>query len=136
MTEDVIDTGRINNVILRTICLPEEETQAGSSCFTSGLKKDSKIIDAVPLNLFNHSFCDEHNIYDDFGITLNVNQLCAGLPSKINHIGKFNGEYEEDFGGPLICLKKNENEPIFTGVSSFNSLSTENGQPGLIQNYF
>ena len=133
MREDIIDTGRVNNVLLRTICLPKQESPVGSSCFTSGLNKESKIIDAVPLNLFNYTFCDDHFSYTELEITLNKNQLCAGLPSNKNKTASFSGEYEEDFGGPLICLDKFNQQPIFTGIASFNSLSTKIGQPGLIR---
>ena len=132
----MIETGKINNVLLKAICLPEQESLPGSSCFTSGLNKNSKIINAVPLNLFSHSFCDEHSVYSNFGMTVNMNQLCAGLPSNTNQTAPFSGEYEEDFGGPLICLNKTEQKPIFTGVSSFNSLSTRNGEPGIYTNIF
>ena len=58
LREDVIETGKMNNVLLRTICLPEAESVAGSSCFTSGISQDSKKIDAVPLNLFNRTYCE------------------------------------------------------------------------------
>ena len=133
MTEDVIESGRLNNVMLRSICLPESESLPGSSCFTSGIEQDSKVIDAVPLNLFNHTFCDNHSVYSHFGTSLNENQLCAGLPSKTNEIAPFSGKYVEDFGGPLICLNKTNQQPIFTGVASSNSLSTKSGQPGMIQ---
>ena len=133
LSEDVIETGRVNNIPLRTICLPEKETLPGSSCFTSGINRDSKIIDAVPLNLFNHTFCDDHSTYNIFGTTLNENQLCAGIPSNTNFIAPFNGKYEQDFGGPLICLDPTSKQPIFTGVASTNSLSTIIGEPGLIR---
>ena len=133
LSEDVIETGRVNNIPLRTICLPEKETLPGSSCFTSGINRDSKIIDAVPLNLFNHTFCDDHSTYNIFGTTLNENQLCAGIPSNTNFIAPFNGKYEQDFGGPLICLDPSTKQPIFTGVASTNSLSTIIGEPGLIR---
>ena len=136
LTEDVIETGRVNNIPLRTICLPEKETFPGSSCFTSGINRNSKIIDAVALNLFNHTFCDEHSSYNNFGTTLNENQLCAGIPSNTNFIAAFNGEYEQDFGGPLICLDATNKQPIFTGVASSNSLSTMIGQPGSIQTFY
>ena len=52
--------GRQNRVLLRTICLPEKEPVSGSSCFTSGINRDSKVIDPVQLNLFNHTYCDKH----------------------------------------------------------------------------
>ena len=61
LREDVLKAGRINNVLLKTICLPEEESKPGSSCFTSGIKKKSKRIDGVQLNLFNHTYCDDHS---------------------------------------------------------------------------
>ena len=54
--------GRQNKVLLRTICLPEREPLSGSSCFTSGINKDSKVIDPVQLNLFNHTYCDKHRV--------------------------------------------------------------------------
>ena len=133
LREDVLKAGRINNVFLRTICLPDVESSPGSSCITSGINRKSKIINAVPLNLFNHTFCNEHSVYANFATTLNENQLCAGIPSNNNSIISFNGEYEEDFGGPLICLDKTNKKPTFTGIASSNSLSTKNGQPGLIE---
>ena len=136
LTEDVIESGRMNNVMLRTICLPESETVPGSSCFTSGIEQDSKAIDAVPLNLFSHTFCDNHSVYSHFGTSLNENQLCAGLPSRTDEIAAFSGKYLEDFGGPLICLNKTNKQPVFTGVSSSNSLSTKSGHPGMIQSSF
>ena len=135
LTEDIIKSGKMNNVMLRTICLPESESLPGSSCFTSGINQDSKIIDAVPLNLFNHTFCDKHSVYSDSQTTLNENQLCAGLPSNNNQIAPFSGKYIEDFGGPLICLNKTNQQPIFTGVASSNSLSTD-GHPGIYTNIF
>ena len=119
-------------MLLRSICLPDEESKPGSSCFTSGINKDSKIIDAVPLNLFNHTFCDNHSVYNDYEMTLNKNQLCAGLPSNTNQIAAFNGQYQEDLGGPLICIDSIGKKPFFTGVTSSNSLSTKPGQPGMI----
>ena len=64
LREDVIETGKINNVLLRTICLPEAESVAGSSCFTSGISQDSKKIDAVPLNLFNRTYCEDQGSTD------------------------------------------------------------------------
>ena len=133
LKEDVIEIGKSHNVLLRPICLPEEETVPGSSCVTSGVNRDSKIIDAVPLNLLDDSSCNDHYVYNHFGTTLNENQLCAGLPSNTNSTAPFNGKHQEDFGGPLICLDKTNQKPIFTGISSSNSLSTKNGQPGLIQ---
>ena len=133
MREDVIETGRMNNVMLRSICLPDQEPAAGSSCFTSGINRDSKKIDPVPLNLFTYEYCDNHSVYSQLGTSLNENQLCAGLPSNTNYTAPFNGEHEEDFGGPLICLDKDTQRPIFTGVASSNSLSTRKGQPGMIQ---
>ena len=69
-------------------------------------------------------------------VSLNENQLCAGLPSATNLTLPFSGEYEEDFGGPLICLEKSTQQPIFTGVASSNSLSTKVGHPGMIQKVF
>ena len=118
--------------MLKTICLPEKEPLAGSSCFTSGINRDSKIIDAVPLNLLSENYCNEHRDYNYFGETLNKNQLCAGLPSNSNYTLPFSGEYVEDFGGPLICLDNSSHQPIFTGISSSNSLSTKHGHPGTI----
>ena len=61
LTEDIIETGRLNSVLLRTICLPKTESTPGSSCFTSGMNKESKVIDAVPLNLLNHTYCEKHS---------------------------------------------------------------------------
>lgn len=133
LREDVIETGRMNNVMLRSICLPKDEPVPGSSCFTSGINRDSKVVDAVPLNLFTNTYCDSHSVYDHFGTTLNQNQLCAGIPSKTDFIAPFSGKYEEDFGGPLICLDKTNQQPIFTGIASSNSLSTKSGQPGMVQ---
>lgn len=118
--------------MLRTICLPEKESLPGSRCFTSGINRDSKIIDAVPLNLFNYTYCNSHRIYNEFGTNLTENQLCAGIPSQANFTAPFSGEYQEDFGGPLICLDRVKHEPIFTGVASSNSLSTRYGNPGMI----
>ena len=135
LSEDVIESGRVNNIPLRTICLPEKESRPGSSCFTSGINRNSKFIDAVALNLFNHTFCDEHSSYNNFGTTLNENQLCAGIPSNKDFIAPFNGKYEQDFGGPLICLDLATKQPIFTGIASSNSLSTITGEPGSIQSY-
>ena len=135
LAEDVIETGRIFNVLLRSICLPENETVVGSYCVTSGFNRDSKIIDAVALNLLKRSHCENHSLYNHFGATLNENQLCAGIPSNTNSIIPVSGKYQEDFGGPLICLDKTSQKPIFTGIASFNSLSTKYGQPGMIQNY-
>ena len=129
----MIEIGKSHNILLRPICLPEQETVPGSSCVTSGVNRDSKIIDAVPLNLLDDSSCNDHYVYNHFGTTLNENQLCAGLPSNTNSTAPFNGKHQEDFGGPLICLDKTNQKPIFTGISSSNSLSTKNGQPGLIQ---
>ena len=136
LTEDVIESGKMNNVMLRTICLPESESAPGSSCFTSGINQDSKVIDAVRLNLFSHTFCDKLSVYSDSQTTLNENQLCAGLPSKNDQIVPFSGKYVEDFGGPLICLNKTNQQPIFTGVASSNSLSTKSGHPGIYTNIF
>ena len=121
--------------MLRSICLPDEESIPGSSCFTSGINKDSKLIDAVPLNLFNHTFCDNYSVYNHFETTLNENQLCAGLPSNTNTTAAFNGQHKEDPGGPLICINNISQEPIFTGVTSSNSLSTKTGDPGMIHIY-
>ena len=128
----MIEIGKSHNVLLRSICLPEEETVSGSSCVTSGVNRDSKIIDAVPLNLLNDSLCNDHYVYNFLGTTINENQVCAGLPSNTNLTAPFNGKHQEDFGGPLICLDETNLKPIFTGITSFNSLSTERGQPGLI----
>lgn len=136
LTEDVIETGRVNNIPLKTLCLPEKESIPGSSCFTSGMNRDSKIIDSVALSLFNYTFCDEHSNYNIFGTTLNENQLCAGIPSNTDFIVPFNGKYEQDFGGPLICIDPTTKQPIFTGVTSANSLSTKIDQPGIYTNIF
>ena len=131
MEEDIIDSGKSHNVLLQTLCLPTQESEPGSKCFTSGLEKFSKTIDAVFLNLFNHSYCDGQSFYSHFGININENQLCAGIPSENNISAPFSGKYEDDFGGPLICFNNNDEIPIFTGVTSSNSLSTKSGQPGL-----
>ena len=128
----MIEIGRINNVLLRTICLPEKETIPGSSCFTSGLRKESKSINSVGLNLFNQSHCDDYSHYNKLETVLNDNQLCGGLPSNKNFFAPYSGNYVEDFGGPLICLDKKSQNPIFTGVTSSNSFSTKSGHPGLI----
>ena len=40
LTEDIIESGKMNNVMLRTICLPESESLPGSSCFTSGINQE------------------------------------------------------------------------------------------------
>ena len=61
--------------------------------------------------------------------------MCAGLPSNTDFIGSFNGQYVEDFGGPLICLD-DEKKPIFTGVTSSNSLSRKHKQPGIYTNLY
>ena len=135
LKDDVIETGRINNVLLQTMCLPDKEPVAGSSCFTSGISRDSKIIDAVPLNVFNRTFCEDQRDYKFNGEVLNENQICAGLPSNSNYSLPFNGQYEEDFGGPLICLDKDNKIPIFTGVASSNSISTKRGYPGTVQKW-
>ena len=97
--------------------------------------KNSKVIDAVQLNLLNNTYCDEHSVYGHFGQTLNQNQLCAGIPSNGNYTIPFSGQYEEDFGGPLICLDKSQ-KPVFTGIASSNSLSTKQGHPGIYTNIF
>ena len=60
MDDDIIEMGRKNKVLLRTICLPDIEPISGSSCFTSGINRDSKEVDAVQLNLFNQTYCDKH----------------------------------------------------------------------------
>ena len=93
------------------------------------------MIDAVQLNLLNNTYCDEHSVYGHFGQTLNENQLCAGIPSNGNNTIPFSGKHEEDFGGPLICLDKGH-EPVFTGIASFNSLSTKQGHPGIYTNVY
>ena len=111
--------------------MPHFESQDGSSCFTTGISRESKVIDAVSLNLFNETFCLEHSDYNYFGVSLNENQLCAGIPSNSEFIAPFNGEHEEDYGGPLICLSSDQS-PFLTGVSSSNSLSTQHGHPGTI----
>ena len=134
LEEDVIETGRISNVLLRTICLPEIQPTPGSYCVTSGFNRDSKIIDAVPLNLLNQTFCGTNSLYNHFGDEINENQLCAGIPSNTNISIPFSGKFQEDFGGPLICLEKTSQKPFFTGISSFNSLSTKHGEPGMLQN--
>ena len=133
MAEDVIETGRISNVLLRTICLPETEINPGSYCVTSGFNRDSKIIDAVPLNLLNTQVCRTNSFYEVFGEEINENQLCAGIPSKTNSTIPVSDKYREDFGGPLICLDKTTQQPFLTGIASFNSLSKKYGQPGTIQ---
>ena len=133
LEEDVIESGRINHVLLRTICLPEIQTFPGSRCFTSGLQKDSKVIDSVKLNLLNETYCNEDDVYNNFDISLNENQLCAGIPSSTNAFTPFGGSYHEDSGGPLICLDKISQTPIFTGVSSSNTFSTKHGYPGSIR---
>ena len=133
MEEDVIETGRISNVLLRTICLPETETIPGSYCVTSGFNRDSKIIDAVPLNLLNQEVCRTNSFYEAFGEEINENQLCAGIPSKTNSTIPVSDKYQEDFGGPLICLDKTSQKPFLTGIASFNSLSRKHGQPGMIR---
>ena len=133
MEEDVIETGRISNLLLRTICLPENETTPGSYCVTSGFNRDSKIIDAVPLNLLNQEVCRTNSFYEAFGEEINENQLCAGIPSKTNSTIPVSDKYQEDFGGPLICLDKTSQKPFLTGIASFNSLSRNHGQPGMIR---
>ena len=75
---------------------------------------------------------EDHSHYNFMDVSLNENQLCAGLPSTTNLTLPFTGEYEEDFGGPLICLEKTTQKPIFTGIASSNSLSTKSGYPGKI----
>ena len=97
--------------------------------------QNSKVIDAVQLNLLNNTYCDEHSVYGHFGQTLNENQLCAGIPSNGNYTIPFSGKHEEDFGGPLICLDKRQ-KPVFTGIASFNSLSTKQGHPGIYTNIY
>ena len=134
LTEDVIETGRLNNLLLRTICIHESETLPGSSCYTSGINRESKDVDAVPLNLLNDSLCD--NAYNHHETEMNVNQLCAGIPSNNNLTAPFNDKYGEDFGGPLICLNSTNQSPIFTGVSASNSFSRESGYPGIYTNIF
>ena len=124
----------MSNVLLRSICLPESETLAGSSCYTSGINRKSKVVDAVPLNLFDESLCN--NAYDQHSTEVSVNQLCAGLPSNTNGSAPFNDKYEEDFGGPLICLNKTNQSPIFTGVSASDSFSKQSGYPGIYTNIF
>ena len=136
LEEDVIETGRISNVLLRTICLPETETIPGSYCVTSGFNRDSKIIDAVPLNLLNQNFCRTNSFYEVLGKEINENQLCAGIPSNKNSTIPVSDKYQEDFGGPLICLDKTSQKPFLTGIASFNSLSRKNGQPGMIRIFF
>ena len=133
LQEDVIETGKINKVMLQTICLPEMQALPGSRCITSGIQTDSREIHAVSLNLFNETYCHEHSVYSHFGTVLNENQLCAGLPSNTQLTAPFNGIYQEDFGGPLICLDKTNHQPMFTGLTSSNSFSTKSGYPGLIQ---
>ena len=44
LIEDVIESGRHNNVLLRTICLPDEESIPGSKCFTSGINQAGFLI--------------------------------------------------------------------------------------------
>ena len=129
----MIETGKVNNVLLRTICLPDEQSIPGSRCFTSGINEDSKTIDAVSLNLFNKTYCEEHSVYKAFGTSINEVQLCAGIPSNTEFIAPFDGKYDEDFGGPLICLDKANQKPIFTGIASSNSLSTKKGHPGMVR---
>ena len=132
---DIIETGRINNVLLKTICLPENESPPGSKCFTSGIKRDSKVVEAVPLQLFNYTVCDENIHYKDVETTLNQNQLCAGLSSNVNYTIQLTRQYDEDFGGPLICLDE-DLKPVFTGIASSNTLLADSNQPGIYTNVF
>ena len=72
----------------------------------------------------------------DYGIkSISVLEFFVGIPSNGDYTIPFSGKYEEDFGGPLICLDKNQ-KPVFTGIASFNSLSTKEGQPGIYTNIF
>ena len=50
----------------------------------------------------------EHSIYDSDDITLTSKQLCAGLPATNNSIAAYNGQHEEDYGGPLICFQNKQ----------------------------
>lgn len=134
LDEDIIETGRINQVLLRTICLPEKEITPDSHCVTSGLKRNSKVIDAVPLDLLNYTFCDNQN--DRFELINNEYQLCASLQQNVNNTTLFHKQYEIDSGGPLICLDQINQKPIFTGVASSDSLSSEYGHLGIIKIIF
>ena len=124
LDEDIIEIGKINNLLLKTMCLPDKEPSHGSKCFTSGINRESNTIEAVSLNFFDQKYCQEYGGFD-------ANNLCAGLPSQSGNFASFVGKYMEDFGGPLICLDEKNNQPRFTGVTSKNSLSMKK-QPGLI----
>ena len=109
------------------LCLPEEKPIDKSYCLTTGINKNSEAIELVPVNLFNNSFCIEKSV-DEIADKIE-NHLCAGIPSKNGTIIGFNGEHEQDFGGPLICYNE-LNEPFLAGVSLNNTFSSENGHPG------
>ena len=118
--------------MLKTICLPDQQPIHGSKCYTSGINRDSKVIDAVPLNLFNDTYCENYSYYNYFEEKMTENQFCAGLPSNSNLTAPFSGDHEEEFGAPLICLNTTTQNPIFAGITSSNSLSAKHGHPGKV----
>ena len=110
--------------------MPENETQIGSNCFTSGLSKNTKLVEAIPTDVIDCSD-DEENIVSS------PDKLCAKIKDQTTDIAVLKN-YQNDFGGPLICIDEENQKPILTGILSTESnliAPNHSGKPNLCQGH-
>ena len=110
--------------------MPEGENDIGSNCFTSGLSKNTKLVEAIPTHVIDCSEDEENNVSSP-------DKLCAKLINQTTGIAALKN-YQKDFGGPLICIDKENKKPILTGILSTGRnliASNPSGKPNLCQGH-
>ena len=111
--------------------MPENETQIGSNCFTSGLSKNTKLVEAIPTDVID---CSD----DKENIVSSPDKLCAKIKDQTTDNAVFQNYYQKDFGGPLICIDEENQKPILTGILSTESnliAFNLSGKPNLCQGH-
>ena len=111
--------------------MPEGENDIGSNCFTSGLSKNTKLVEAIPTHIIDCSNDEENNV-------LSPDKLCAKIKDRTTDNAVFQNYYQKDFGGPLICIDEENQKPILTGILSTGRnliASNPSGKPNLYKGH-
>ena len=110
----------MNNRTLKSLCLPEIETELDSTCFTSSIGNSTHSVESLQLT----------NCADYGHSHMPSNEICAMISIDDVKFSPFENFNVTDFGAPLICIDSTSHKPILTGILSTNATYSKN-EPGL-----
>ena len=110
----------MNNRTLKSLCLPEIETELDSTCFTSSIGNSTHSVESLQLT----------NCADHGHSNMPSNEICAMISIDDVQFSPFENFNVTDFGAPLICIDEKTQNPILTGILATNTTYSKN-KPGL-----